>query len=166
MSTKGVQERVAALRPNPVNAIGRSLFPFVLAILLATLMDKVIGPAAGPTWAKILLDVGIAILLALYLCFGLGNGATFQLVPNRWKGKAGIMTGIIGAAGGIGGFYLPVIMGLAKESTGSYQAGFATFGILAAIAFTLVIILKRQWLSWAVPEESAPMPDLQVVHAE
>ena len=59
---------------------------------------------------------GVLLLLALYLCFGLGNGATFQLVPHRWAGKTGLMTGIIGAAGGIGGFYLPVIMGMARES--------------------------------------------------
>src|SRR6266481_1044672 len=94
---------------------------------------------------------GVALLVALYFCFGLGNGATFQLVPHRWRGKTGIMTGIIGAAGGIGGFYLPVIMGIAKESTGSYQLGFATFGVLAAVAFILVATLQRQWLTWALP---------------
>jgi NNP family nitrate/nitrite transporter-like MFS transporter len=93
----------------------------------------------------------IVLLTALYLCFGLGNGATFQLVPNRWRGKTGLMTGIIGAAGGIGGFYLPVVMGIAKESTGSYQLGFATFGILATLAFVAVVILHRQWLVWSAP---------------
>lgn len=96
---------------------------------------------------------GIALLVALYFCFGLGNGATFQLVPHRWKGKTGVMTGIIGAAGGIGGFYLPVVMGIARESTGSYQLGFATFGVLAAVAFILVATLQRQWLAWALPSE-------------
>jgi NNP family nitrate/nitrite transporter-like MFS transporter len=100
---------------------------------------------------------GTVLLGALYLCFGLGNGATFQLVPNRWKGKTGVMTGIIGAAGGIGGFYLPVIMGIAKESTGSYQMGFATFGALAALAFGLVAMLHQQWLTWALPREQADM---------
>jgi NNP family nitrate/nitrite transporter-like MFS transporter len=65
------------------------------------------------------------------------------------------MTGIIGAAGGIGGFYLPVIMGIARESTGSYQLGFTTFGALAAIAFILVATLHRQWLTWALPAESS-----------
>ncbi len=97
---------------------------------------------------------GVTLLLALYLCFGLGNGATFQLVPHRWRGKTGMMTGIIGAAGGIGGFYLPVIMGMARESAGSYQPGFATFGSLAALAFVLVAVLHRQWLSWALPSEA------------
>jgi NNP family nitrate/nitrite transporter-like MFS transporter len=97
---------------------------------------------------------GIALLVALYFGFGLGNGATFQLVPQRWKGKTGVMTGIIGAAGGIGGFYLPVIMAMARESTGSYQLGFATFGVLAALAFLFVGALHQQWLAWALPGDA------------
>jgi MFS transporter, NNP family, nitrate/nitrite transporter len=101
----------------------------------------------------------LVLLAALYLCFGLGNGATFQLVPHRWKGRTGLMTGIIGAAGGIGGFYLPVVMGIAKEGTGSYQMGFTTFGILAAVAFALVVVLHRQWLAWSAPETTGPPLD-------
>jgi MFS transporter, NNP family, nitrate/nitrite transporter len=106
---------------------------------------------------------GIVLLVGLYFCFGLGNGATFQLVPQRWKGKTGVMTGIIGAAGGIGGFYLPVIMGITKESTGSYQLGFVTFAFIAAVAFALVATLHRQWLEWALPagsnlELNSPVP--------
>jgi NNP family nitrate/nitrite transporter-like MFS transporter len=96
----------------------------------------------------------IALLATLYVCFGLGNGATFQLVPHRWKGRTGLMTGIIGAAGGIGGFYLPVVMSIAKESTGSYQLGFMTFGVLAVIAFTLVVVLHRQWLAWSALQKA------------
>jgi NNP family nitrate/nitrite transporter-like MFS transporter len=101
---------------------------------------------------------GIPLLFLMYLCFGLGNGATFQLVPHRWKGKTGLMSGIIGCAGGIGGFYLPVIMGMAKESTGSYQAGFAIFGGIAAIAFVLVLVHRQNWLSWSMPiGDSTPL---------
>jgi NNP family nitrate/nitrite transporter-like MFS transporter len=110
---------------------------------------------------------GIALLFALYVCFGLGNGATFQLVPHRWRGKTGVMTGIIGAAGGIGGFYLPVVMGIARESTGSYQMGFVTFGALAFLAFVLVATLHQQWLAWALPRETATMElDPSVAAAE
>jgi NNP family nitrate/nitrite transporter-like MFS transporter len=92
---------------------------------------------------------GIAILVCLYLAFGIGNGATFQLVPHRWKSKTGLLSGMIGAAGGIGGFYLPVVMGIAKESTGSYQMGFATFGVLAGCTCLVVLALRGQWLVWA-----------------
>ncbi len=118
-------------------------------------------------WLMPPLAGGLALLGALYLCFGLGNGATFQLVPHRWRGKTGVMTGIIGAAGGIGGFYLPVVMGIAKESTGSYRLGFATFGSLAVLALVLVGVLHRQWLAWALPQNNADMPlDGSIVHAE
>jgi NNP family nitrate/nitrite transporter-like MFS transporter len=77
------------------------------------------------------------------------------------------MAGIIGAAGGIGGFYLPVVMGIAKESTGSYQMGFATFGALAVIAFLLVATLHQQWLAWALPSEETRLElDASVAAAE
>ncbi len=92
---------------------------------------------------------GIAILVCLYLAFGIGNGATFQLVPHRWRSKTGLLSGMIGAAGGIGGFYLPVVMGIAKESTGSYQMGFATFGALAGCTCLVIVSLRGQWLGWA-----------------
>ncbi|WP_027818025.1 MFS transporter [Paraburkholderia bannensis] len=106
---------------------------------------------------------GMALLALTYVCFGLGNGATFQLVPRRWQGRTGLMSGIVGAAGGIGGFYLPVIMGIAKESTGSYQMGFATFGGLAAVAFGLVVAHRARWLEWALPQEALmPQPVVAV----
>lgn len=97
------------------------------------------------------LSGGVPLLLATYVFFGLGNGATFQLVAHRWQGRTGLMSGIIGAAGGIGGFYLPVIMGMAQESTGSYQTGFAIFGGIAALAFVLVVVHRQNWLAWALP---------------
>jgi len=106
---------------------------------------------------------GIALLAFTYVCFGLGNGATFQLVPRRWQGRTGLMSGIIGAAGGIGGFYLPVIMGIAKESTGSYQMGFATFGVIAAAAFGLVVLHRARWLEWALTQEPAMAPAASAV---
>ena len=136
------------------------LLVLLLAISLCNFAFAVVmPPLAG----------GTALLAALYFCFGLGNGATFQLVPHRWSGKTGVMTGIIGAAGGIGGFYLPVVMGMARESTGSYQLGFATFGALAALALLLVGALQQQWLAWALPGGRADSDlglDAPVAHAE
>ena len=136
-----IADRLSGVKVLLVLLIAISLCNFAFATLMP--------PLAG----------GVALLVALYFCFGLGNGATFQLVPHRWKGKTGIMTGIIGAAGGIGGFYLPVVMGIAKESTGSYQLGFATFGVLAAVAFVLVATLQRQWLTWALPSATSVAMD-------
>jgi MFS transporter, NNP family, nitrate/nitrite transporter len=133
------------------------LMVLLIAIALSNLGFAVVMPP---------LTGAVALLTGLYLCFGLGNGATFQLVPHRWKGKTGLMTGIVGAAGGIGGFYLPVVMGIAKESTGSYQLGFATFAVLAAVAFVWVVVLQRQWHAWSAPEATHLPLGLAVAPAE
>jgi NNP family nitrate/nitrite transporter-like MFS transporter len=133
----------------------------LLVLLLAIALCNIGFAALMPP-----LTGAVTLLATLYLCFGLGNGATFQLVPHRWRGKTGLMTGIIGAAGGIGGFYLPVVMGIAKESTGSYQMGFTTFGILAAVAFALVVVLHRRWLEWSAPETTSSLLDVAMAPTE
>lgn len=121
----------------------RVLIVLLAAIALCNTLFAVLMPK---------LPGALVLLACMYVCFGLGNGATFQVVPHRWRGKTGLMTGIIGAAGGIGGFYLPVVMGLARESARSYAPGFATFAGLAALAFILVARLQRQWLTYTAPD--------------
>lgn len=120
----------------------RILLVLLLAIAIGNFLFALVIP--GVTAA-------VALLFGLYLCFGLGNGATFQLVPQRWTSRTGVMTGIIGAAGGIGGFYLPVILGIARENTGSYRIGFAVFSGLATLAFIVITGLQRTWLTWSLP---------------
>ncbi|GAB6065881.1 NarK family nitrate/nitrite MFS transporter [Aquifex pyrophilus] len=96
-----------------------------------------------------LLMLGVLLFLALYTFYGLGNGATFQLVPHRWPFKTGLMTGIIGAAGGIGGFYLPTVNGIVYDLTGHYNVAFALFGGLALLITLIVKLLHSQWMEWA-----------------
>ena len=58
---------------------------------------------------------------------GMGNGAVFQLVPQRFSKHIGVITGVVGAAGGLGGFLLPSVLGAIKDRTGSYGIGFLVF---------------------------------------
>ena len=95
------------------------------------------------------LIIGVLLFLALYVFYGLGNGAVFQLVPHRWPTKTGLMTGIIGAAGGIGGFYLPTVNGIVYEATGTYNLAFAIFGSIALLCLIIVKLLHSQWMEWA-----------------
>jgi branched-chain amino acid transport system permease protein len=113
MAMKSMQERVAGLRPHPINAFGMSLYPFVVAILLAILMDKVIGPAVGATWSKILLDVGIAILLAGSLNVVNGYAGQFSI------GHAGFML-VGGYAAAWLTFYGSIHFFGTKEATGGF----------------------------------------------
>ncbi|MEO8171402.1 MAG: nitrate/nitrite transporter, partial [Oxalobacteraceae bacterium] len=59
----------------------------------------------------------IVFTLAM-LALGTGNGAVFQLVPQRFRKEIGVMTGLVGMAGGIGGFYLASSLGYSKQLTG------------------------------------------------
>ncbi|PSJ38584.1 MFS transporter [Sphingomonas deserti] len=85
-----------------------------------------------------------AFVLAM-LALGTGNGAVFQLVPQRFQAEIGVMTGLVGMAGGIGGFYLASSLGLAKQLTGSFSPGFLIFAALALLAWAGLFIVKGSW---------------------
>ena len=91
--------------------------------------------------------LALAILVAGMLALGMGNGAVFQLVPQRFGREIGVMTGLVGMAGGVGGFYLASSLGLSKQLTGNYQAGLLTFAALAVVALVGLVGMKRRWRS-------------------
>lgn len=86
----------------------------------------------------------IVFTLAM-LALGTGNGAVFQLVPQRFSKEIGVMTGLVGMAGGIGGFYLASSLGYSKQLTGSYQIGLSIFAALAVIALLGLTLVKSRW---------------------
>ncbi|HET8528775.1 MAG TPA: MFS transporter [Gaiellaceae bacterium] len=79
--------------------------------------------------------------LALGACLGAGSGAVFKLVPLDFPQDAGAAGGIVGAAGGLGGFFPPVFVGLVKDAEGTYTYGFV--GLLVA---TLLCLAAAVWL--------------------
>src|SRR5437868_11980026 len=79
------------------------------------------------------------------LALGLGNGSVFQLVPQRFRKEIGVMTGLVGMAGGIGGFYLASSLGYSKQLTGSYQIGFLIFAALSLVALIGLSAVKTRW---------------------
>ncbi len=91
------------------------------------------------------LAVTTALLFAAMMCLGMGNGSVFQLVPQRFREEIGIITGIVGAAGGLGGFFLPKILGNLKLSTGSFASGFLILSIIALSCAVLIAVVQGQW---------------------
>jgi len=75
---------------------------------------------------------------------GFGNGVVFQVVSDRFPKQIGMASGLIGAAGGFGGFLLPSWLGLLKDVTGTYQSGFLLFAILALGAWVSVVLTIRR----------------------
>lgn len=121
----------------------------VLVILLAAVGVCIACVSAMPSLraATVLLFAGMGML-------GMGNGAVFQLVPQRFPDRIGLVTGIVGAAGGLGGFFLPTLLGAAKDLTGSYAAGLlvcaAAFGVGTALLLELGAAWSRRWTPAAV----------------
>jgi NNP family nitrate/nitrite transporter-like MFS transporter len=87
----------------------------------------------------------VSVLIVGMGALGMGNGAVFQLVPQRFRAEIGVMTGLVGMTGGIGGFYLASSLGLSKQLTGSYQSGFLGFAALALLAFGVLVAVKTSW---------------------
>jgi MFS transporter, NNP family, nitrate/nitrite transporter len=69
----------------------------------------------------------------------------FQLVPQRFRKEIGVMTGLVGMAGGVGGFYLAASLGYFKQHTGSYQLGLMIFAGLAVLAMIGLMNVKTRW---------------------
>ncbi|MDP3747290.1 MAG: nitrate/nitrite transporter [Phenylobacterium sp.] len=129
-----------------VRPIGGALADRIGGIRTLSIM-YVVAAAALSVMSFGLADVRVT--LGVVICgmaaLGMGNGAVFQLVPQRFRNEIGVMTGLVGMTGGIGGFYLASSLGLAKQLTGSYQAGFLGFAALALVALVGLTSIKKQW---------------------
>ncbi len=122
---------------------GVKALSFVYVLAAVTL--AVIATAPHP------LGLALALFLLVMATLGFGNGAVFQLVPQRFGREIGVMTGLVGFGGGVGGFYLASSLGVAKQLTGSASAGFLIFAALALIALGGLTLVKARWRgSWGI----------------
>jgi MFS transporter, NNP family, nitrate/nitrite transporter len=101
-----------------------------------------------------LLPVGTIAFLGMAAALGAGTGAVFalvaQLVP---AGQVGAVTSVVGAAGGLGGFFPPLVMGAVYGALGSYAIGFLLLAATAATAglFTAAAMRNRTRISATMP---------------
>ncbi|MDX5330663.1 MAG: nitrate/nitrite transporter [Pseudomonadota bacterium] len=100
--------------------------------------------------------VAFGLMLFAMMALGAGNGAVFQLAPQRFGKEIGVVTGLVGMTGGVGGFYLAASLGWAKQMTGSYQIGLLAFAALALVALICLTGVKGRWRrTWTATAETA-----------
>ena len=91
-----------------------------------------------------LITITVAFL-GIGLMLGVGNGAVFKLVPEYFPGQAGIVTGLVGAAGGLGGFFPPLLMGVVYDTTSSYAIGYMLLSEFALVCLIInLLVLQRR----------------------
>jgi MFS transporter, NNP family, nitrate/nitrite transporter len=93
-----------------------------------------------------LIPVGTIAFLGMAAALGAGTGAVFALVARLVPPeRVGSVTGVVGAAGGLGGFFPPLVMGLVYGSLDDYTVGYLLLAVTAAIAalFTATVVRRR-----------------------
>lgn len=97
----------------------------------------------------------LGLFLVISGALGMANGSVFQLLPQRFGKDIGVMTGLVGCAGGIGGFYLASSLGYAKKMTGSCSIGFLAFAGLCLLAVVGLAFVKTRWrTTWGALTEA------------
>ena len=113
----------------------------VLGPVLAAIAGLLAGLGDLPpiAWA-------VPVLLATIGAMGFGNGVVFQVVSARFPKQIGTASGVIGAAGGLGGFLLPLCLGGLKDLSGTFRPGLwlcAAASLVAAVSVALTLRRSR-----------------------
>jgi NNP family nitrate/nitrite transporter-like MFS transporter len=133
-----------------VRPMGGALADRIGGVKALTMVFTVAAAALAGVSMAPTLGAALSLFVLAMLALGTGNGAVFQLVPQRFQSEIGIMTGLVGMAGGVGGFYLASSLGFAKQFTGSFGSGFLIFSALALIALAGITLVKGKWrTSWS-----------------
>jgi NNP family nitrate/nitrite transporter-like MFS transporter len=161
----------------PKAAVGLWTWPFIIAgSLLRPIGGALADRLGGIRMLTLLYSVAIAsafgvgaligsfpavcvLLFVLMGCLGMGNGSVFQLVPQRFRKDIGVMTGLVGAAGGVGGYYLNFALGHLHSSTGSYASGFWAFAAIAAVALAALRSVAPAWTRAWLSDGGVARPD-------
>ena len=113
-------------------------------VLVAGYGVVVVGAAVAATH-PILEHVGTFAFLGMAAALGSGAGATFALVARVTEpSKVGGVTGLVGAAGGLGGFVPPLVMGYVYGRTDSYAIGLWLLAVTAALTLVLTLTVVRR----------------------
>ena len=104
-------------------------YRLLLGIFLGVAVSLMILSSLPP------LAIVVPMLFLSMGMLGMGNGAIFQIAPQRFLSEIELITGIVGAAGGLGGFFLPSALGALKDISGSYGTGLLCFALLVAPLF-------------------------------
>ncbi len=116
--------------------VDKGIYVFYGSIIVLALISAFVSL---PFWAA------IVVMFLIMANLGMANGSVFQLVPQRFGKDIGVMTGLIGMAGGLGGTALIKTFGWSQGAFDGYSAGFVIFAVMTMIAISGISLVKTRW---------------------
>lgn len=115
---------------------------------------------SGPTSFHIGLNpyVFTALIFIMGTAWAFGKASVFKYLSDEFKDNIGVVSGIVGLAGGMGGFLLPILFGALVDLTGIYSTSFMLlYGIVwvSLIWMYLTEVRKTDVIGREVPQ---PLP--------
>ncbi len=86
----------------------------------------------------------MATFLVMGAIFGIGNGAVFKLVATMFPAYPGTVTGLVGSAGGLGGFFPPLVVSAVQGLTGSHAIAFMFLSEFAVVCLVVNFLVIRR----------------------
>ena len=133
----------------------------MLTILYAAVAALMFGAAQVTSLPR-----AVTLFILAMACLGIGNGAVFQLVPQRYGRNVGVATGILGAAGGLAGFLLPNLLGTLRQWVGTYSAGLFAFSGCAVLALVCLMTVQRRWIGLWIAKHGRAHPASPMIEGE
>ncbi|MEP6538994.1 MAG: MFS transporter [Bryobacteraceae bacterium] len=100
--------------------------------------------------------------LGCALMMGLGNGAVFKLVPQYFPRETGTVTGLVGAMGGLGGFFPPLLLGFFRDRMGTVWPGFVLLALVSLVMWRInarVFLPRQNAVDLTLPPQLARLAD-------
>lgn len=155
----GALTALAALMGSSLRPLGGYIADKIGGMVTLSLLLAAIGLLYLATAFLPALTAMSVLVVALVAFLGMGNGAVFNLVPQRFQSEIGVATGLVGAFGGLGGFFLPNLLASVKQFSGSYGLGLMVLGLIALgalIVLRVLIAVREGWrYSWSASASSS-----------
>ncbi|MDF9392339.1 MULTISPECIES: nitrate/nitrite transporter [Methylococcus] len=142
-------DRIGGIRALQVLFVVVSLAYLAISFMPEGPAPEALGTAKVAGWSLGELPAqgwgAVAIFFAGTLALGMGNGSVFQLVPLRFRKEIGVVTGLVGCAGGVGGFFLAKTLGLSWEIQHGFALGFSVFAVLPLLGLGGLVLVRKRW---------------------
>jgi NNP family nitrate/nitrite transporter-like MFS transporter len=128
----------------------------VLSVVFAVVVPFALLLAAPSMLPFTIGALGCAALM------GLGNGAVFKLVPQYFPAETGTVTGLVGAMGGLGGFFPPLLLGFFRDRLGTVWPAFALLALTSVAMWIVnarVFVPRQNQLELTLPPEMTRIAD-------